>query len=117
MKAQKRAIILNLIHSLDACVIAELCNNLRQDMVDLYTVHGCFAVTANNIQNLMNNLKSVYLKLDSSNYYLTFFDNMLKININKTYVNKTYKINDSYIYLPHKDTVKKNTFSRYNFYY
>lgn len=107
---QKRAIRPNLIHSLDACVIAELCNSLKDDVMNLYTVHDCFAVTADNVPKLINKLKSVYIKLYSSNDYLTDFDNMLKNNINKTCGDKVYQINDMYINIPYKEGFIKRPF-------
>jgi DNA-dependent RNA polymerase len=114
VKKQKRAIRPNLIHSLDACVISELYANLKNYDVDLYTVHDCFAVTANNVHRLINKLKMVYIKLYSSNDYLTVFDTMLKININNTFGDKVYKLNDDYINLPNKSKFKTTPFPDIN---
>jgi DNA-dependent RNA polymerase len=114
VKKQKRAIRPNLIHSLDACVIAELYASLKTDKVDLYTVHDCFAVTANHVQKLINKLKLVYIKLYSSSDYLTTFDAMLKININNTFGDKIYKLNDNYINIPNKVKFKKVKFPDLN---
>ena len=42
---QKRALMPNLIHSLDASIIAMLYNKYK-DVSSLYTIHDCFRVTA-----------------------------------------------------------------------
>ena len=100
IKKQKRAIRPNLVHSLDACTIAMLYSNLKKD---LYTVHDCFAVTADNIPLLMYKLKMVYIRLYSTNTYLLDFDNTVRFNINKSYGDKVFKVEDNYINMPGRD--------------
>lgn len=106
---QKRSIRPNLIHSLDATTIALLYNSLN-GRVDLYTVHDCFAVTANNVPMLINKLKLVYIKLYSSDSYLSHFDKMVRININNSFGDNIFKVEDNYINIPNKNTLKRTPF-------
>jgi len=108
IKKQQRAIRPNLIHSLDATSIAMLYDNFKD--IDLYTIHDCFAVTANRVPYLIQTLKMVYIKLYSTNTYLIQFDNLVKISINKTFSDKIYKINDKYINIPYKNGFKRILF-------
>jgi hypothetical protein len=98
IKKQRRAIRPNLIHSLDATTIAVLYSYLEN--VDLYTVHDCFAVTANNAPLLIYKLKMVYRRLYSSNIYLLDFDKMVRITINNTFGDKVFEVNGKYINNP-----------------
>lgn len=51
----------NIIHYLDASSIAILYSYLSKNKItDIYTVHDCFAVTANNVETLISDLK-VYI--------------------------------------------------------
>ena len=99
LKKQKRATMPNLIHSLDGSTIALLYKDFRK-IGHLYTVHDCFATTANNVPFLMDILKSVYLKLYSSVDYLTQFDMLVKININKQFGDKVYDLKDKFVHIP-----------------
>ena len=109
VKKQRRAIRPNLIHSLDASTIAILYQYLNKD---LYTVHDCFAVTANNIPLLMYKLKMVYIRLYSTNNYLLDFDNTIRFNINKTYKDDIFKVDGKHIYM--SDTKKSEQFPDVN---
>lgn len=51
----------NLIHSLDASNIHLLCNSLKN--IPLYTVHDCFASTANNMSYLETRVKSAFIEI------------------------------------------------------
>ena len=109
VRKQRRAIRPNLIHSLDGSTIAILYQYLNKD---LYTIHDCFAVTANNIPLLMYKLKRVYTRLYSTDSYLLDFDNTVRFNINKIYRDKVFKIDDNYINMP--DTKKSESFPNVN---
>ena len=108
LKKQSRAIRPNLIHSLDATTIAMLYNSL--DHIDLYTVHDCFAVTANYVPLLIYKLKMTYIKLYSSSSYLLEFDNMLRITLSSTLGKKIFSQNDRYINIPNGNKYKKIAF-------
>jgi len=77
---QIRATMPNLIHSLDAASLALIVDNLflvRQDVsknINFYSIHDCFAVTANNVVDLIKNIKLVYIKIYSEDSYLKRFD-------------------------------------------
>ena len=75
---QIRALMPNLIHSLDATSLALLTENFfnysNSDIKNLYSIHDCFAVTGNNIQTLINFIKFVYVQIYSENNYLRKFD-------------------------------------------
>jgi DNA-directed RNA polymerase len=51
----------NLVHSLDASNIHLLCNNLTTQ--PLYTIHDCFATTANNMTTIENQVKNAFLNI------------------------------------------------------
>lgn len=55
----------NLVHSLDASNIHLLCENLTNQ--PLYTIHDCFATTANNMEFIENNVKNAFIKIYFSN--------------------------------------------------
>ena len=63
----------NLIHSLDAAslsLLVEIFCNTQDKFINIFTVHDCFAVTANNIQNIMNILKQVYIIYSDDDYLI-----------------------------------------------
>lgn len=108
LKKQKSALRPNLIHSLDASVIAILYKNFNKS--NIYTVHDCFAVTADNVPNLINRLKNIYMKLYSEKGYLFTFDFTLKVNICSTFGDEVYKMNDKYIHILNRKTGKYKTY-------
>jgi DNA-directed RNA polymerase len=71
---QIRAFMPNLIHSLDADALALLVyyyfTDNSSNIKNIYTIHDCFAVTANNTENLINFLKVVYQKIYTERSYL-----------------------------------------------
>lgn len=95
LRKQKRGVRPNIIHSLDGSVIAKLYNSL--DNVDLYTVHDCFAVTADNVPILIYKLKKTYIDIYSDNRYLLNFDKDIRMYINKKKGNNVYDLNDNYV--------------------
>ena len=104
-KKQKRATMPNLIHSLDGTTIAILFEDFNK-IGSLYTVHDCFATTADCVPYLINNLKSVYIKLYSSNDYLVKFDSFVKNNLNKSFGDAVYTLNDTVINIPKKNKIE-----------
>jgi DNA-directed RNA polymerase len=82
---QIRALMPNLIHSLDAASLAlfsdlyftEESSNVR----NFFAVHDCFAVTLNNIHEMINKLKIVYCAIYSKNNYLINFDKGIRYAI------------------------------------
>lgn len=70
---QIRAFMPNLIHSLDAASLALLVDLYFKSSIEIrnfYAIHDCFAVTANNVNILINFLKQVYNKIYSEDEYL-----------------------------------------------
>lgn len=98
---QRRAIRPNLIHSLDGTTIALLYNSL--DSVDMFTVHDCFAVTANNVPLLIDKLKMVYIKLYSDNNYLLYFDKLVRVTIHQRFGDRVMTAKGKYVWIPYKE--------------
>ncbi len=86
-KKQVRAFMPNLIHSLDAASLALLIDLYfnRTGFANIYTVHDCFAVTANQVHNTMNLLKQVYINIYSNETYLIKLDRGIKDTIKLQY--------------------------------
>lgn len=77
---QIRAFMPNLIHSLDATVLALLTDDLFNNylgITNFYAIHDCFAVTANNVSSLFNSLKSSYTKVYTQDIFLKELDNFI----------------------------------------
>jgi DNA-directed RNA polymerase len=74
---QIRALMPNLIHSLDATALALLVetyfNNIAE-VQNFYSIHDCFAVTANNVNNMIQFLKLAYIKIYTEDAYLRKLD-------------------------------------------
>ena len=71
----------NLIHSLDASSLALLVNlyfNSNQNTKNFFSVHDCFAVTANDVENITTLLKHTYITIYSKDKYLIKLDNDIK---------------------------------------
>jgi DNA-directed RNA polymerase len=78
----------NLIHSLDATVLALLADDLFNNYLGIsnfYAIHDCFAVTANNVSSLFNSLKSAYTKVYTQDIFLKELDNFIIQYIKFTY--------------------------------
>ncbi|GAA4828682.1 MULTISPECIES: DNA-directed RNA polymerase [Actinomycetes] len=84
---QGRALMPNLIHSLDASVLALLADDLfnTNNINNFYSIHDCFAVTANNIPKLFSALKSIYTKIYTQDIFLRNFDNFIRSYIKVKY--------------------------------
>lgn len=71
----KNSFMPNLVHSLDASNIHLLCENLSN--IPLYTIHDCFATTANNMVFIENRVKEAFIKI-----YFTSGNYLEKMHIN-----------------------------------
>jgi DNA-dependent RNA polymerase len=82
---------------------------LHQDLdnLDLFTIHDCFAVTANNVSILVYKLKMVYIKMYSSKTYLLEFDNLIRLTINKTFRDAVFPIDGYEVDISQIDIKKK----------
>jgi DNA-directed RNA polymerase len=59
-----RSFMPNFIHSLDACNVHILIYKLIQsNKIPVYTVHDCFASTANNMLILEHNVKTAFINI------------------------------------------------------
>ena len=92
----------NLVHSLDATNIHLLCNNLTGQ--PLYTIHDCFATTANNMFILEDRVKSAFISIYfSKGNYLEKMHNSIIEQIN-SYVSITSKPDgNDYVTINNKD--------------
>ena len=102
---QKNAIMPNLVHSLDATsiyILYKLLNEYKKH--NIYTIHDCFSVTANDVELLIEVLKSVYVTLYSLNQYLECFHSHVKYTIKNTFGSDTFSDDEKYIYLPKSKT-------------
>jgi hypothetical protein len=84
------ALMPNLVHSLDSNSLCLLYDAFykevaKEDVVNFYSVHDCFGVTANNVDLLINLLKSVYISVYSDKTYLEQFDKYTLENIKAVY--------------------------------
>ena len=85
----------NLIHSLDAANIHMLCDKLNHE--PLYTIHDCFATTANNMETIERNVKSSFIEIYFNNTtYLEKMHNSLIDQI-KSYNLEIIKIDNKEI--------------------
>lgn len=108
-RKQIRALMPNLIHSLDATSLALITEiffsntnteNLKTNQntfINFYTIHDCFATTANKVESLNNNLKMVYFKIYSNDNYLLKFDRGIKEFIKLHYGNEAFNYNENII--------------------
>jgi DNA-directed RNA polymerase len=90
LNSQKQIIAFmpNLVHSLDAASLALLLTSFFKEIEDvknIYTIHDCFAVTANNMDNLINMLKLTYIKIYSEEMYILKLDKGIRDNIKNVY--------------------------------
>lgn len=106
----------NLIHSLDAAALALLADSHFKDLQcnNLYAIHDCFAVTANNVDMLMQYLKLVYIKIYSEDDYLRQFDTRIIQNILYTYGKDCYDPDSKIITVELQDNIIKETFPDIN---
>ena len=88
-KKQIRALMPNLIHSLDATSLALLFSRFSKEFHEpqFFSIHDCFGTTADKVFLLKTLLASVYTDIYSENHYLHKFDKDLfkKIKENRGY--------------------------------
>lgn len=103
---QIRALMPNLIHSLDGSSLSLLYEQFRNSYklpqaqkIQFFSVHDCFGTTCDKVSNLKIILASVYTDLYSSDPYLYKFDNFILDSIEN---NTEYKLNreERILYLP-----------------
>ena len=84
-RKQTRALMPNLIHSLDAVSLALLIDKFfnENDKSNFYAVHDCFAITCNNVLTISTFLNLTYCSIYITNRFLLKFDedfkNLIKI--------------------------------------
>ena len=99
---QIRALMPNLVHSLDAASLALMVdmyfseNKNHSKGFNFFAIHDCFAVTANNISHLIKIIKLVYIKIYSEDNYLKSFDKGIINSIKSHFGNDSFN-HDSYI--------------------
>lgn len=107
MKIDKRkqttALEPNLVHSLDASTLSLLYlsfyNSIEENgIVNFYSVHDCYGVTAKQVENLVSLLKTVYVDIYSNEGYILLFDRDVIYNITSTY-NGVYNHDKRVIYI------------------
>jgi DNA-directed RNA polymerase len=106
----KTSLMPNLIHSLDACNIHLLVNELLEGerRLPLYTIHDCFASTPNNISTLEIYIKRTFLKIYFEGDYLeemhknilAQITSYIKEDIIEKDGKKYFKIKDKFIPVP-----------------
>jgi DNA-directed RNA polymerase len=85
----------NLVHSLDACTLCLLFEKFSRvesnhSPRNFYSVHDCYGVTANNIESLIKDLQSIYIRLYTTEVYLQSFHKDLITFIQNVYRDYTY---------------------------
>jgi DNA-directed RNA polymerase len=114
----------NLIHSMDASSLALLTNfffDSDSNMKNFYSIHDCFAVTANNVSQLINFIKLVYINIYSDNQYIKKFDQGIINNIKLQFGNESFddenkkiKFNNTELKYPDINEVISGKISAYN---
>jgi len=100
---QITAFMPNLVHSLDAASLALLVDSFFKEITNsnnIYAIHDCFAVTANNMDNIINMLKLTYIKIYSEEVYLLKLDKCIRENIKNVYGNKSFNDENLEINIP-----------------
>lgn len=89
---QKRALMPNLVHSLDATTLSLLYNSFSVSIgaqginkVNFYSVHDCYGVTAPNVESLIELLRSIYVQIYADQRYIETFDKDVISNIIRIY--------------------------------
>ena|ERR1700733_672529 len=90
-----RALMPNLIHSLDAASLSILINNYfnkyDNEIKNIFGIHDCFSTTFNNMEYIIDTLKLIYISIYSDRKYLEELDkniiNHIKNNIDESFDN------------------------------
>lgn len=81
----------NLVHSLDASSLAKLINvcfitdSYSNKSKNIFTIHDCFGVTCNNVESIIDMLKSIYIDLYSQEGYTRQLDKQIISMIKNSY--------------------------------
>jgi hypothetical protein len=95
-KKNIRALMPNLIHSLDAASLSLLIhsyfNNYNNKIKNIFGIHDCFATTCNNMDFIIDSLKAAYISIYSNKKYLKELDENMKKHIkNNIYTDFDYE--------------------------
>nr|ABR20838.1 RNA polymerase [Fusarium proliferatum] len=89
---QVRALMPNLVHSLDATTLCVLYNlfskssyKTKNKNINFYSVHDCYGVTAPNVESLIKHLQSTYINIYTDKNYIESFHKDIINNIYKVY--------------------------------
>ena len=106
---QMRALMPNLIHSLDSASLGLLIDKyfyeFHNETKNIYAIHDCFAVTCNNMEYIINTLKLVYIYLYSDKGYLKKLNEDLILHI-KNHIGDAFSVEDLTIDLANSKPIK-----------
>ena len=106
-RKQMRGFMPNLVHSLDAATIALLVDLLKENKIEnIFTIHDCFAVTANNAERLSNLLKLVYATIYSEDNYLKNLDKGIIFNLKQHLGEENFDVNNLIIKIKGRAPIK-----------
>jgi len=93
---QKIALMPNIVHYLDAASLCLVIVNYFKQIynVNFYSIHDCFAVPCNKVNNLIGLLKIAYCIIYSDNKYLLEFDSNFRSTIKKSYGKDAVSFNE-----------------------
>ena len=103
---QVRALMPNLIHSLDAASLGLLYNKYLAINNSIFTVHDCYAVPIPYVESLIELLQSVYLNIYSDMEYLKKFDKSVINNIQES-------LGDKLVFVDNVDDPRKSKYLEY----
>ena len=103
---QKRSLMPNLVHSLDASSLSLLVDNLlkgslteKEGNLNFYAIHDCFATNYNKFEDLVSCLKAVYIRTYTNDSYLKTFDQGIKNYIISIYGKDVFDKNSNNLIL------------------
>jgi hypothetical protein len=117
-RKQVRALMPNLVHSLDASSLALLSEDVFKYTKNFYSVHDCFATTLAHTDELINSIRHVYLIIYSNNNYLIKFDSYVKDyikNVGGHNVIEPIKVNNKWVKFPDIKDVLNTEYVKYNY--
>jgi hypothetical protein len=99
-KKNIRALMPNLIHSLDSASLSLLIEkyfcSYENNVKNIFAIHDCFATTCNNIDFVIETLKLIYISIYSEKLYLKELDKKMvehiQNNIDETFDNNKIKV-------------------------
>lgn len=100
---QLRALMPNVVHSLDALSLCMLIDNYfnlyNSKFKNIYSIHDCFAVTANNVNYISDTLKIIYIQIYSDKDFLHTFNSGVINNIKLHYGEASFDEDKLLIYV------------------